>query len=306
MKKFLPAIIAAVLLVVANGVLLVVLPSWQRAVELERAHGEIIHEEWSDFAHLRVREQPDSRRRSLTFVDAEGREQLQSRIDLDAPSRLELRYSRAMFASFLLRETQPRVLIVGLGGGGMVRFLNAAMPETQVDVVEIDPAVVKAAAEYFGTDNGPRTTIHTADGFEYLGDETGPKYDVIYMDAFLRPSVDSVAAALQEKTQRLKTAAFLEQIRARLVDGGDSSGLVVFNLIKREASTDNDLAAIRSVFPTVYEFDVAGTGNLVVIGSTDTERISAQEWKTRVAAWEEKAEWAREIELRKVVAGLRE
>ncbi|MCB1232314.1 MAG: fused MFS/spermidine synthase [Verrucomicrobiae bacterium] len=302
MKKFLPAIIAGILLVAANVALIFLAPDWVRETRQVQLHGEVIHEATSAFAHLRVREKGSVR--SLMFVESDGTELMQSRIDLEKPEHLELRYSRAMFVSFLFRPNQQRVLIVGLGGGGMVRFLNAAMPETRVDAVEIDPAVVSAAAEFFGTENGPRTTIHTADAFEYLGDPAGPKYDVIYMDAFLRPPVEEGAAELVEKAQRLKTAAFLEQIRARLVK--EPGGLVAFNLIEREPSTPDDLAAIRSVFPSVYEFPVAQTGNLVVIASTEAERVSAEELGKRAAELEAETEWAREIELRKVVAGLRE
>lgn len=299
-KKALPALIAAAILLAGNVLLVTRLPAWQRATEADRLHGKIIHETVSDYAHIRVRDR--GLLRSLLFVESDGSELLQSRINLQAPERLELRYSRAVFSSFLLREQQSRVLIVGLGGGGMVRFLNATMPEIQVDAVEIDPAVVAIAAEYFGTRNGPRSTIHTADAFVYLRQSDGPKYDAIYMDAFLRPPAEG-NPGLQEKAQRLKTADFLREIRARLNEPG---GLVVFNLIDWEPTTPADLTSIREVFPSVYEFAVAGTGNLAVIASTDPHRISPAEWKSRAARLEATAPWAAAIELGKIVDGLRE
>ena len=102
-------------------------------------------------------------------------------------------------------QPQERVLIVGLGGGGMVRFLNHHFMETQVDVVEIDPAVVQIAADYFGTYAGSRTMIVTEDAFVYLKQPHGP-YDAIYMDAFLKPAAD---AGLEGVTQRFFAVSML-------------------------------------------------------------------------------------------------
>lgn len=300
MKRLIPYLVLGAVLLLAAGTIFLAANAgeWLRSVRQTRLHGKVIHEARSDFALIRVRERGTLR--SLLFVEADGDELLQSRIDLQAPDRLELRYSRAMFASFLFRDPQERVLIVGLGGGGMVRFLNAAAPATQVDVVEIDPEVVAIAADYFGTRNGPRTTIHRADAFVYLREPDGPKYDVIYMDAFLRPPAEA-PEALKEKAQRLKTADFLREVRGRLADPG---GLVAFNLIEREATTAGDLEAIREVFPVVYRFAVAETGNLVVIASTEPQRLGEAELKARAARKEAEKDWARAIGLEKIVSGL--
>ncbi len=237
----------------------------------EQAFGEILHETTSDFSLIRVRERAEIR--SLLFVEENGAEQRQSAIDLRAPHQLEVLYTRHLFVSFLFRQPQERVLIVGLGGGGMVRFLNHAFPEMLVEAVEIDPAVVRVAAEYFGTQNGPRTQIHTEDAFDFLGRSTGP-FDAIYMDAFLRPKADS---GLDQVTQRLKTVTFLQQIQERLKPGG----LVAFNLIETDPTTDADLSAIREAFPSVYLFTVPNTRNLVVIASLEPKRWSKAELRSR-------------------------
>ncbi len=219
--------------------------------------GELLHETQSDYSHIRVREKDGVR--SLLFVDEDGTEQRQSAVALAAPGKNQLGYTGSLFTSMLYRYPQERVLIVGLGGGGMVRYLNAAFPAMMVEAVEIDPVVVALAAEYFGTVPGPRTRLHTRDAFAFFREETG-LYDAIYMDAFLRPAPDS---GLEEKTIRLKTVAFLETVRSRLVPGG----VVAFNLIESRAETADDLTAIGTVFPATALFNVPGSGNLVVIAS---------------------------------------
>ena len=48
-----------------------------------------------------------------------------------------------------MNPTPQSVLIVGLGGGTIPRALRELLPETQIDVVEIDPAVVRVAQPLF-------------------------------------------------------------------------------------------------------------------------------------------------------------
>ena len=239
----------------------------------EKLYGEVIHETTSEFSLIRVREKGGIR--SLFFVDERGREQRQSAIDVLNPHQLQLRYSRSIFSTFLFRNPQEHVLIVGLGGGGMVRFLNHVMPETKVDAVEIDPAVVSIAADYFGTHESDTNRIFTQDAFVFLREATNGPYDVIYMDAFLKPTVNPGAS---EVTQRLKTVTFLKDVQARLKPGG----LLAFNLIESHNSTAKDLSAIRETFPSVYLFSVPGSGNLVVIASLEETPVTEAELAERI------------------------
>lgn len=225
---------------------------------LEEGYGRLIHETVSEYSQIRVREKGTVR--SLLFVDHEGEERCQSSIDLAAPGTSQLQYSKSLFASMLFRYPQKRTLVVGLGGGGMVRYLNQNIPAMTVEAVEIDPVVVALAARYFGTVPGPKTIIYTQDAFAFFEENHG-LYDAIYMDAFLRPPQD---AALDEKVKRLKTEAFLEKLKSYLVP----DGLVAFNLIEHEEGTPHDLAAIRKVFAGTYLFHVPKSGNLAVIATT--------------------------------------
>jgi len=231
------------------------------------ADGEVIHETRSEYSRIRVRE--NDRIRRLFFVDDAGDEYCQSAIDLDHPATLQHGYAKGMFASLLFRDRQDRVLIVGLGGGGMVRFLNERFPRTLVEAVEIDPAVVEIAAEYFGVKEGPRTKIHTADAFAFFDAPRDP-FDAIYLDAFLRAPE---SAGLGATTERLKTEAFLATLRSHLKEGG----VVAFNLIAADPRTRGDLDSIRAVFPGMVRFEIPRTGNLVVIAPREGESPTREE-----------------------------
>ncbi|MEM1441427.1 MAG: fused MFS/spermidine synthase [Verrucomicrobiota bacterium] len=232
----------------------------------ERRFGEIIHETRSDFSHIRVREKGPIR--SLLFVDPDGSEHCQSSVNVQNPSEHQLGYTKSMLASLFFHYPQSRVLIVGLGGGGMVQFFNFVFPTMMVEAVEIDPVVADIAWEYFKTRPGPQVRIYIEDAFVFF-EESLPPYDVIYMDAFLQPAAES---GLEEKTLRLKTVEFLTQLQTHLTP----DGLVAFNIIPAQDSAADNLAAIEEAFASTFSFDVPGTGNRVVIACKSEQEITPE------------------------------
>src|SRR5262249_18351872 len=142
-------------------------------------------EEKTDYSKIRITKEKSVR--TLWFVPEKGDAIVESMVDLDKPHELLVEYTRYMFASYLFRPKQGKVLIVGLGGGAMIHFLKHYDPQVKVEAVEIDPAVVKVADKYFGIRSGGNVNVITKDALEYLK-KTDAKYDVIYMDAFLKPS----------------------------------------------------------------------------------------------------------------------
>jgi spermidine synthase len=230
------------------------------------AAGELEHEGHSEFSHIVVRRRGSIR--SMLFVRDTGEEALESQIDLRHPHVLQFEYLRYMFASYLLRNQQGDVLIVGLGGGGMVHFLRHIDPKVRVDAVEIDPEVVALAERFFNVRSEGNVTVATADGFKFIAEAKKP-YDVIYMDAFLKPSADTdnTGAPLA-----LRTRQFYQQMQSKLKPGG----AVVFNLNPHPQLAD-DIREIAEAFPQTYVFPLSRFGGAVVVGSTEAKRAEPQE-----------------------------
>ncbi len=224
--------------------------------------GTIEFEEQSQFSHIRVRRRGSIA--SLNFVRDDGRETVQSIMNLSKPHDLLAPYSRYMFASYLFKRQQRRVLIVGLGAGSMVRYLQHYVPQLRIDAVEIDPLIVEIANRYFGTRSDANTNIIVADGFEYL-QKTETRYDVIYMDVFLKPAAgtDNMGTPL-----RLKTIRFYEDLQEQLTP----DGLVVFNVFPHP-EVEQDIRVIRDAFANIYTFKVGNT-NLVVVASKEPTRLT--------------------------------
>ncbi len=228
-----------------------------------------VYEGRSPFSHFLIRDY--GRARGLYFIRDSGEIVTESQIDRDRPHHLLVAYTKVMFASYLFRAEQKSSLIVGLGGGAMVHFLQKYDPEQKVDVVEIDPEIVKAAQQWFGVKQTEKTRLITEDAFVFLKKAT-EKYDVIYMDAFLKPSGDTDATGVP---LRMKTIAFLkEDVITRLNEGG----LVVFN-INGHDKMDEDLKTIRGAFPQVYFFPVPDTDNYIVVGTLAKDRRTKPELK---------------------------
>jgi spermidine synthase len=244
-----PALLAAAFL--SAGVALVV---W--SMSSAPTLGSLEHEEESAFSRIRVRRDGDVR--ALTFVRDNGQEVVQSRVNLTAPHTLLSPYARAMFASYLYQPHPRRVLIVGLGGGAMVRFLTHHEPAVQIDAVEIDPAVVRLADEYFGVRSGGNVRVHTADAVAFV-ESAADRYDLILMDAFLRPSSDTDTTGVPT---RLKTLAFLGHLKRALAPGG----VVAFN-VNEHASMADDIAAVAAAFGRVVVYRCPPADNKVVIAA---------------------------------------
>ncbi|HYP68193.1 MAG TPA: methyltransferase domain-containing protein [Thiobacillaceae bacterium] len=74
---------------------------------------------------------------------------IQSSMRLSRPCDLELAYTRAMMA-FLLFVPQPLdILMIGLGGGSLAKFIRKRRPEIRIRAVELNPQVVAAARNHF-------------------------------------------------------------------------------------------------------------------------------------------------------------
>jgi len=223
----------------------------------------------SDYSHILIKRQ--GAMRMMIFVRDNGDEAVESMINTKKPYELIMPYSKYMFASYFFVPKPTKVLVVGLGGGAMVQFLRHYDPDVKVDSVEIDGKVVELADKFFQTRNDDHTRIITDDAFHYFETDKN-QYDVIYMDAFLKPSgkTDSTGLPL-----RMKTAKFYKSLQSKLLPGG----VVAVNL-NVQPHTPDDVAILRETYNQVYPFRVT-TPNIIVLCTTESKRLSATELRER-------------------------
>lgn len=116
--------------------------------------------------------------RSLQFSSAAR----QSTMYLREPRRLALAYTQSMMTCLLFGDAPERALMLGLGGGSLVKFLLDQCSGCTVDAVEKRPKIVEVAKEYFHLPQDKRLSVHVGDALRFLEGPRADPYDLIAVD----------------------------------------------------------------------------------------------------------------------------
>ena len=235
-----------------------------------RTEPTVLFEGAGDFGAVRVIERSDGLRELYAGA---GRAR-QSAVYPNDPRHLELAYSRTAMIGPAWVDPTARILFVGLGGGAMPTFVRQIVPEARLDVVEIDPLIVRAAAEWFGVQPDSGMTVHTGDGRAFIEGSPPERWDLVVLDAFSDTDIP----------RALTTRPFLEAVRRTL----DSRGIVVSNLHTSAPEYEQMVATYLEVFSVVLLVPVSGRRQNVLIASEraglDRQSVvaAARAWSARV------------------------
>jgi len=209
----------------------------------------LIHSEPSLYRQVLV--YGDSYTRCLCFT-GECRIGRQSCIDLHRPDWLMFEYTQMMLGALLLNPEPRSILIIGLGGGTLPRTLAKLLPDADIDVVEIDPAVVRVAQEYFGYRPNEHQHVYEEDGRAYVRRmlRTDKRYALIMLDAYDHQYIP----------EHLLTQEFLTQVRSLLAP----NGIVAANTFSSSRLYQNESVTYRAVFGQFYNLKSA---NRVILAS---------------------------------------
>lgn len=152
---------------------------------MHKYQGEIIHQAQDQLGVIEVVD--DGLCRSLHF----GTDAKQSSMLLRDPYELALTYTRAMCAALLFCEEPRRVLLLGLGGGSLAKFLLHHFPQCHIDAVEFRPEVHRIAQEFFGLPDDPRLQLFYEDAGSFVRHTNSGQgdYDLMIIDAFLEKGI---------------------------------------------------------------------------------------------------------------------
>ena len=222
------------------------------------ARGEgVLYDKASAYSHIVVTEEA-SGTRTLRFERGGAR---QSVAKPDDPGYVELSYARAALIGLALCDDPRRVLVVGLGGATLPRFIRKYYPDAMIDAVDIDPDVVQVAKQFFGFREDARMRAHVADGRRFIEQVQTP-YDVIVLDAYGASSVPA----------HMTTEEFLRAVRKAL----RPDGVVVGNLWSGQ---HNSLyAAMAHTYEAVFDTVkiVPSGGNRIVLALPRKDDIDTQ------------------------------
>lgn len=159
--------------------------------------------------------------------------------------------------------------VLFIGGGGFVGPQQFAEEGYEVDAVEIDPGVVKAARKYFNLSETENLDIHVQDGRKFL-QKTNQTYDVIYLDAYRKSQVPF----------HLTTKEFMELAYSKT----DENGVVMSNIISTSSGPGSrfaraEYATMNSVFRSVYFFPTQETSlaqNIELMASKNSRKTQRE------------------------------
>jgi spermidine synthase len=205
----------------------------------------------------------------------------QSSMRLDDPFESDIEYVAYFHLALAVQPAATSALVIGLGGGSIVKRMWRDYPEMHIDAIEIDSEVADVAYELFDLPRDERIRVIVGDGREVVScsNET---YDIIIIDAFDDDRIP----------RHLLTDEFLRELRDHL----SPNGVVVYNVI---GSVHGDHSkpfrsfyrTLANVWRNVWMFPVglwangpimlAFGGNIILLAS-DIE-LSTDELLVRIA-----------------------
>jgi spermidine synthase len=194
-----------------------------------------------------------------------GSRAIQSAMRITRPWDLELAYTRAMMGFLMFNPMPQDVLMIGLGGGSLAKFIRKQRPQICITAVEIDPRVIAAARTHFELPPDDATlAVVEADGALYVRQHASSA-DIILLDGF-----DS-----GNQVEALATQTFYAACRRVLRPGG----VLVVNLWGRDGDFAEYFARLTRAFDgEVGWLSVQNKTNIIVFAFAEPgaiERLDA-------------------------------
>lgn len=159
------------------------------------------------------------------------RDEAQSRMLRGKPDALLVDYTRTMLAPLLFNPAPARIGMVGLGGGSQVKFCHRHLPQSRIDVVEINPQVIALRRRFRIPRDGQRLGVHLGDGAAFVRAQPGV-FDLLLVDGYDPRGIPPALAS----------QAFYDDCRASL----RPHGFAAFNLFCDDAA--DHLERLRQSF----------------------------------------------------------
>jgi spermidine synthase len=161
-------------------------------------------------------------------------------------------YTQMMLGALFLVPEPRSILVIGLGGGTLPRTLAQLLPDADIDVVEIDPAVVSVAQRYFGFRPDGRIHLTVQDGRAYVRAALrgSKRYELIMLDAYEHQYIP----------EHMLTREFLAEVRSLLTP----AGIVAANTFSSSQLYSNESVTYRNVFGGFYNLR---SGNRVILAA---------------------------------------
>lgn len=163
-----------------------------------------------------------------------GNSMVQSAMRLAAPNDLELAYTRCMMGFMLFHPRSHDILMIGLGGGSLAKFIYHRLPLAKTTVIEINPQVISTSRNcFFLPNDDKRLQVVMAEGGEYVASHPASA-DVLMIDGF--------------DGGRQVPSLCSQDFYNRANEALKKKGILVVNLLSRDKGLPDYLRRIESSF----------------------------------------------------------
>ena len=176
----------------------------------------------------------------------------QSEMRIDDPYALVNEYTRKMMGFLAFQPHPKQILIIGLGGGSLVKYCHRHLPATRIIAVEIDPVVLALRSQFLVPPDDDRLTVIQADGADHVAlmADRGEGSNAILVDAY---DHTGIANAVVKRS-------FVENTRRIL----GTNGVFVMNLVAESDDAKRHVETVRQVFRDTVVITMHRGGNLIL------------------------------------------
>ena len=176
----------------------------------------------------------------------------QSEMRIDDPYALVNEYTRKMMGFLAFQPRPKQVLIIGLGGGSLVKYCHRHLPTTRITAVEIDPLVLALRSQFLVPPDDDRLTVIQGDGADHVAKmvDQEERINAILVDAY---DHTGIAGAVVERS-------FVENAKQIL----GTNGIFVLNLVAESVDAKRHVETVRQVFGHAVVIAMQRGGNLVI------------------------------------------
>lgn len=188
-----------------------------------------------------------------------GANHLESSINTLNENELPLSYAQIMPVALLYNDKAKNLLMIGLGGGAVTRYIQNYIKNIDITGVELDEKVIDLAKKYFGLVEKENYKVIIEDGRIFLH-RSKNSYDIIMLDAYKGGYIPF----------HLCTQEFYQMVEQHM----NKNGCVVLNIHRGSKLFNRTIQTLGTVFDNVELYGSKTKGNAIAVAYNGTLKSS--------------------------------
>jgi spermidine synthase len=246
-----------------------------------RLPADTLHQEQTLYASIKVTERDWGGGRLVRELWQNGSSSSAEYVDTGSPAHSYVDASGLILEPVM--DNVESMLVLGGAALSLPVAFSRWKPELRIDVVEIDPAATRLAAEYFAYGRAEYPNIHVVhDDARVFVRDSEDLYDLIYLDVFEHlltvPWTMVTVEALTDMADRLQPGGlFVANVLSPLSESGAG-------FLQRLRATAEEVFEEVRVYVTDAELDPAAIQNVILVASRDASALPRSEWPQAAVA----------------------